>query len=297
MSRIASIAKSKITPAGDNYKLLYAAGKTGDIIQAILDADDRFSDNTKSFAPYLLADTLLETCKNIWNYEKENIRYQLDPRGVQLVKSPAQTSKDGFADCKSLSVFTGSILKNLGIPYAYRFASYSSRPEYTHVYVVVQDNTGKEIIIDSTLPRFNKEAEYNFKKDYPMSSKVYQVSGVPNHEKWRLPKEPHELTEADMDAAIARQKLIEERNIVANIRGVGSLKVEQYNDAISVLTEVQEILNDDSLDPDEKELHIHLLIDQSENGDYSIAHRIKHKSLADRADHRADHARTMRSRR
>ncbi len=176
MNRLNSIAKQTIPVANGNHQLLYANGDNSDIIKSILYADSKSKHYTRKFAPHLRGHNLLQTCSNIWTFLNENINYVEDPEGVQSAKSPAQTLKDGYADCKSLSIFTGSILKNLGISYSYRFAGYKEQGIYNHVYVIINDGS-KEIIIDSVIDEFNTEKDYLTKKDYNMARTFY-VSGT-----------------------------------------------------------------------------------------------------------------------
>jgi len=137
------IARKTIKKPNNETKVFFENGKTEDIIKVILLGDLKSSKCTKDFAKFLKGKNILETCKNIFNFLKENIKYIKDTEGVQDIKSPCKTFSDGFADCKSLSVFAASILKNLHIPYKYRLASYSNLNIPTHIYVVAIDEKKK----------------------------------------------------------------------------------------------------------------------------------------------------------
>lgn len=149
-------------------------GNTSDIIDTVLFADTKAARYTKDFAPTLKGDTLYQTCSNIHRFLKQEIKYSLDPMGEQLIKSPgrlwAENRKSSGnpkgGDCKSFSLFTASCLRNLNIPYGYRFASYSSSPTPTHVYVFVPLQSGGEIIIDAVWDGpFNTQKPFSFKDD------------------------------------------------------------------------------------------------------------------------------------
>ncbi|HRD42190.1 MAG TPA: hypothetical protein PLN30_00490, partial [Ferruginibacter sp.] len=169
------------------------------------------------------------------------------------------------------SLFTASCLKNLGIPYGYRFASYSSEATPTHVYVYVPLKNGGEIILDSVWKGpFNTEKTFTHKRDYLMSEvhylgattmpaqqqrKVYNAflntgtamvagritapiyrpaPGIdPTVLKINVPME--QLSEGELDLLLARQRLeIEKRNSIA-IAGPENYQVKKYNAAIGTI--------------------------------------------------------------
>ena len=155
-----------IAPSNQQEEVRFENGNTNDIIATILSADEICAEYTKKFAPYLKGKDVLETCHNIWEFVKTQIPYKLDPEGYQFIKSPGKLWTDKSGDCKSFSIFCASILKNLGINYGYRFASYKSDdPTPTHVYVYVPFKYG-EIIVDAvwTGP-FNTQKTFQHKKD------------------------------------------------------------------------------------------------------------------------------------
>jgi hypothetical protein len=163
-----------LAPKGIN-KMMHADGNTSDIIDTIIYADRWCGPATAKMANQLRGATKEQTAKNVWAWVKKNIKYVLDPIGEQYVKDPAVTFKDGFADCKSRSIFQASLLKNLGIDYAYRFAAYVPG-DYKHVYIVSYIN-GKEYISDPDMPEFNHEKPTIKHLDKRMSSIQY-IAGI-----------------------------------------------------------------------------------------------------------------------
>ena len=113
-----------------------------------------------------------ETARAIWNFLKREIKYVKDPDGYQNIKLPGRFVATGSGDCKSYSLFTASILENLGIPYSFRYTSYGLNPTPQHVYIV----TDSGIIIDGVWNKFNSEKAYTSKKDYKM--KIQTLSGI-----------------------------------------------------------------------------------------------------------------------
>lgn len=116
----------------------------------------------KDFAPKFRGKTQTETCHNIFNYIKNNFVYVADQE-EQIIKLPSALLRKKVGDCKSYSLFTASILANLGIPYNFVYASYNDNPIPHHVYVETENGCK----IDVVYGKFNQEkkAKYKYKKN------------------------------------------------------------------------------------------------------------------------------------
>lgn len=116
----------------------------------------------KDFAPKFRGRTETETCHNIFNYIKNNFVYVADQE-EQIIKLPSALLRKKVGDCKSYSLFTASILSNLGIPYHFVYASYNDNPIPHHVYVETENGCK----IDVVYGKFNQEkkAKYKYKKN------------------------------------------------------------------------------------------------------------------------------------
>lgn len=112
-----------------------------------------------------------EKCRAVFSYLAKNVRYKLDPYGVQYIKTPARLLRDKEGDCKSLTMFTAACLHCLGVPCRVRFVNFDGGNQYTHVYPVAVDENGSEIIMDSCEldkaghPIYNYARPYAKKKD------------------------------------------------------------------------------------------------------------------------------------
>lgn len=234
-----TLYKHLISKAKHTEKVFYKQGNTDDIIRVIQHANKTASTDTLKFAKTLRGNTVLETCQNIWAYVKQNIRYKVDPPGVQWVKSPARLMADGVGDCKSFSIFTASILKNLGIPFVYRFVSYSKgNPTPTHVYVVAFD-AGTPILIDAVWDGdFNTEKDYQHKKDYDMS-KISYLAGLTQAGDLSLPPFEYDggLSEGHLDLLIAKQAVELDKQNMVRLAGIGHFKVAKLDATLNVLDE------------------------------------------------------------
>lgn len=114
------------------------------------------------FSKKFKGSTEQETCKKIFDYLKNNFTYVADGE-EQIIKLPSALLKKKVGDCKSYSLFTASILENLGIPYHFVYASYNENPIPGHVYVT----TNNGCIIDAVYGIFNQEKKpiYKYKKN------------------------------------------------------------------------------------------------------------------------------------
>lgn len=152
------IANRYIDKSPGQRTVFYEDGGVDEIIQVILHADRLSRPATARFAQMLRGKTDERTLYNVWRFVRRNIRYIRDTPGHEVIKSPMRTWQDRFGDCKSHSVFVGSLLKNLGYRYFYRVAFYDRRhPEQGHIYAIAQLPGGREIIVDSVNDAFNDE--------------------------------------------------------------------------------------------------------------------------------------------
>lgn len=151
--------------------MLHSNGNTKDIVNAIISSDKPAAEYTKKLAPVLKGNTDIDTCYNLWKFWKENVQYKEDPDGYQFVKSPRELFHSGEGDCKSYSLAVASCLKNLNIPYSYRFISETKGKELHHVYIVAHTRSGN-VIIDCVLHKFNYENPFEVKKDINPSATV-----------------------------------------------------------------------------------------------------------------------------
>lgn len=168
MEHIKKAFDKNVSAQNENF-VMYENADTAGIIQVILLADGQAAQYTETVAPLFVGDDLEETCENIFDFLKKNIRYKKDPSGHEQIKSPGRLWEIKEGDCKSFAVFIASILKNLGVPYVYRFAHYpngiSWDKDVNHVFVVA-DPWGQKIKIDPVTNYFDYEEPYTYAEDW-----------------------------------------------------------------------------------------------------------------------------------
>ena len=167
----------RLGPFQNRREMLTADQSTGDIIDAILEAHRRHAGDYSKISSFFNAGSRRATARKIFNFLKNNVRYVIEPGSKQTVKSPAAILATGYGDCKHYSLFAGGVLQNLGIPFAYRFASYKmfdKQPQ--HVFVVVNPGTNNEIWIDPVVGDFDYKKPYTYATDRKMA--LYSISGI-----------------------------------------------------------------------------------------------------------------------
>lgn len=169
------ILLNKLAPFKNNKVLIYNNQNTDDIITVLLKAHKLYVPEYDKICGYFWRGNIEKTCRFIWYFLKQNVKYKVEPDTRQSVKSPAAilytgVYKNGFNDCKHYSQMIAGILsglcrKGIKINWCYRFANYklfSTVPH--HVFVVVKYN-GEEIWIDPVLSGYNLKKSYINKID------------------------------------------------------------------------------------------------------------------------------------
>jgi hypothetical protein len=172
--------------------------KNGNVLETVESCIDIIAEHyreVEELAKTLQADTVKNTCRNIFNYAYTYLQYKKDDDGTEQLRTPARSWQDGQIrfkqlgkssagiDCDDYSIFCGSILKCLGIPFKFRITKYDGKSHFQHIYVYVPaiGDSEDEIIIDPVLSKFDYQKPYSFERsDFNMSpiEMVGAVSGI-----------------------------------------------------------------------------------------------------------------------
>lgn len=160
-------AKHIIKASPRDKRVIYRQGNTADIIRTIMYADTQSAQYIQpGAAAYLKGKNDRETLRNIYDFVKNNLRYQPDRPGHEIIRSPAYLYDTRTGDCKSFSIAIGALCRAMGIPYRFRFSAMSPNLEFHHVYVMATDRqTGKDIAMDAVYKEFNKQPQHEKRKD------------------------------------------------------------------------------------------------------------------------------------
>ena len=169
-----------IAPANGRAKVEKRGALNKDIIAVIHKDFPIAVEQTRDIAHRFKGQTALGTVFNIYTFLRSEIQYQKDPDNRQDIRLPARFLRDKKGDCKTYSLFSASILHNLGMPAIFRYTCYFGNGIPSHVYVVTRDESGNELILDGVYKLFNEEKKYTSKSDYQME--VRTLSGINEHE-------------------------------------------------------------------------------------------------------------------
>lgn len=132
----------------DGKNTLITIGINQDVIESELACYENWKEQPRELVANLHG-TVDERCEAVFSYLVEHVEYKLDDPGCQYIKSPARLLKDGYGDCKSLTMFINCCLHCMGIEHIFRFVNYDGGRQYTHVYPVAIDERGNEIVLDA----------------------------------------------------------------------------------------------------------------------------------------------------
>ncbi len=189
MSRLRDIADQTIIDHASDPQREKVRFDTGDIIDQIIDKDRKWYMDTAEFAKEFTGERGLS---KLHRFVYTEIEYREDKKGREAVKSPSALWHTGYGDCKSFSVFIGSVLSHLGIPYSYRFIVQKRGESYSHVYIVAHTHRG-DITLDATPPAYyNNELPYHSKLDKYVGVRSAKVAGrYPQVGRWGIPTIPY----------------------------------------------------------------------------------------------------------
>ena len=152
-------------------QLLTSHGDNDNVLQTVNDVFLQYRNTCRGLVSNLHQLDFRSQCLSIFDFILMNVRYVEDPGNVQMIKTPDRTLKDGYADCKSMSVLAASCLWCLGVPEVrLRFVSFSELPTYTHVYAVATKD-GETIIVDP-VDRLNGHPQFDYAR-YSKKCKDY----------------------------------------------------------------------------------------------------------------------------
>ena len=150
---------------------------------------------TKALAKQLKGDSTYATCRNIWEFVYNHIRYHRDDEGLEQIRSPARAwhDRERGVDCDCYTVFISTILTNLRIPHVLRITKYK-QDYFQHIYPIVPTKGGGYITIDCVVDRFNYEEPYTEKQDTPMDLQLLEgLDDLENENKLSGGEETQEL--------------------------------------------------------------------------------------------------------
>ena len=108
----------KLTPFTNKSSLLVNNQNTTDIIKQIIETHNLYKKDYDKIAGYFWKGNTKQTCKYLFDFLKNNVKYSIEPDSRQSVKSPSAilaTGKfaNGYNDCKHYSLFQAGVFDAL----------------------------------------------------------------------------------------------------------------------------------------------------------------------------------------
>ena len=162
-----------VSDGRDTYLM---SGFNGDIVKCWRACYEKFKEQPRSLVQNLVSgigSTTDDVCQAIFGYMIDKTYYRVDDDGEQKIKSPGRLIADGYGDCKSYTMFIASCLHCIGIPCKVRFVNFDGGDQYTHVYPVAIDESGKEIIMDACEKDSDGVILYDYARPYVKKKEFY----------------------------------------------------------------------------------------------------------------------------
>ncbi len=226
--------------------------KNGNVIETVESCIDIIGTHfreVEELASNLQGGSLKESCRNIFNFSYNYLQYHKDDDGTEQLRTPSRSWLDGQIkfkqkgksdagiDCDDYSIFVGSLLKCLGIPFKLRITKYDGKKNFQHIYVIVPSvgDSEDEIVIDPVLSKFDYQKPYSFERsDFDMSplqlAGLRGIDGITGTSALGLPISV--LSGIDLAGGIQAQANHED--LIAIVSGV------DFDDAISGLGDAED---------------------------------------------------------
>ncbi len=172
-----------------NYSILNRDGTVEETVKFIADIIQKDKKDTRKIARYLKAPSRLKTLRNIHGFMLNYLQY--DTEAGEKLRSPRRTwwvgntendkqTGDTGVDCDDLVIFSGSILRNLNIPFFIRIVKIES-DQFQHVYLIVPKN-GDDLsngyyTLDGVLSDFDYEYPYTLQNTFTMDGLKIEYLG------------------------------------------------------------------------------------------------------------------------
>lgn len=113
----------------------------------------KYYKDCEALAKHLKANTLIQSCFNLWHWLRYNIKYEFDRAGREEIRSPRRVWADRFrgVDCDCLSVFAWCVLRCMGYLPAFELAAFRNKENFSHIYINVDG-----VIVDRVWFIFNQ---------------------------------------------------------------------------------------------------------------------------------------------
>jgi len=136
-SQAEPVRVQRITIPNGNAGIMVSAGKIVDLIREYSGNQERVRFLAEDITRGCKSKDYLCNAKTIYEWMLRNIKWDRDPDGKEMLRSPIVTLDRRVGDCDDHTILIGSLLKSMGMPVRIvLIASRSYRPDiYNHVLV------------------------------------------------------------------------------------------------------------------------------------------------------------------
>lgn len=173
-----------VLPYHNRQTLEVGDHNTSDIVQLIKKCHKLHCADYDTIAGRHWKGNVKDTAKGLFDFLKDNVRYDVEPEEFQSVKSPGAILHQGYGDCKHYASYITGVcdaLQRQGYPIRskYRFVSDDPNNDVHHVFALVSGQ-GETFHVDPVLRRFDMRPTFHNIKDTNMQSigELYRISGV-----------------------------------------------------------------------------------------------------------------------
>jgi hypothetical protein len=219
-----------IEPPNEDEVLIKRYQNTGDIVKDLVYCLRTYNAQAVPVAKMYYTGDVSKDGKNIWNFIRDNIKYEAEPTKDQTTRSFSRIIHDKEGDCKHSALIVGSIAWNMGYNVVFRFVAYKDAETYGHVYTLIQDTKiGKTVIVDP-LQDFNSEKPFVKKMDYkflqPNTKKMAlsRLTGVDD-----IPEENKALARAEKFREEFKRKNKTHRRVIRGGKPVWIKRDQPFN--------------------------------------------------------------------
>ena len=169
---------------GDAFKV-YNSNKLEEVLADIQYSIKKYSWEVKALANHLKADDLKQSVFNVWHFCVKNIKYHLEPEGEEILRTPSRAWRDRFTpgiDCDCFTIFTCSLLKEMGYNPSFAVIAQNGTVNFTHIYTVINSKLNGLGIVEGGIicdpvmyNQFNRHPD-NISKSILM--KVFNLDGL-----------------------------------------------------------------------------------------------------------------------
>ena len=143
-----------IAPGSGKALKIYSSNDLKNVLEDVKNLIGKYSWEVKSLAQHLKATDIKQSVFNVWHFCVTNIKYQLEPDGEEILRTPSKSWRDRLTpgiDCDCFTILTCSLLKEMGYSPSFAVIAQNGTNNYTHIYTVINSSINGLGIVEGGL--------------------------------------------------------------------------------------------------------------------------------------------------